>query len=350
MNKRVIFLMIATPIVWLVVIAPLTVLFSWWIPAISTLKSLGWSLLLAPVVSISIFSIFQLTSPVLKWPVTQLIGWTTILMNTIAACSLLLLFLPAPVVALITTILWLAAGCYGVWKAHDIKDTTLSINSEKLTNTYRIMHLSDIHAGSRRTAFVNKVVTQAMRQQPDIILITGDLLDSSVVDRGYLEPLSRFSCPVYLCLGNHERYVDLQSAISAIESNHVKVLRNESVTEDELEIIGIDDADNPTQVANVLPTINRTDNNYQILMYHKPQGFEFAASRQIDLMLSGHTHAGQVWPFGLLVKRQFPLIQGLYQQGTSTLYVSEGTGTWGPILRFGTKCEMTLITLSPQNK
>lgn len=341
--------MIATPIIWLVVVAPLTTLFSWWTPSVGTYKALGWSVLLAPVVSFSIFASFQTSNLYLKWPLTQLIGWTTVLMNVVAACCLLLLFLPTSTVALIATVLWLLIGSYAVWKAHDIKDTQLEIRSDKIKKPYKLMHLSDLHAGSRRSAFIEKVVNQAQRTQPDMVLITGDLLDSSAVDTKYLEPLSKFTCPVYLCLGNHERYVDLQNAIDAIKANNVQILRDESTIVGELEIIGIDDAENPTQVETVLPTIVRNTTLFQILMYHKPQGFEFAAANNTDLMLSGHTHAGQVWPFRVLVKRQFPLIKGEYRQQASTLYVSQGTGTWGPIMRLGTECEMTLVTLLPSN-
>jgi len=275
---------------------------------------------------------------------TQLIGCTTLLMNVIAACCVLLLFFPAPIVALIASIAWLLTTTYAIYKAHNIKNTNLSIRSEKIKKTYRLLHLSDVHAGSRSKSFVEKMVTQAMQQQPDIVFITGDLLDSSAVDASYLQPLKKFTCPVFLCLGNHERYVNLQNAIDAIKANNVHVLRDEF---DDLEIIGIDDAENHTQVEAVLPSINRSIGKFQILLYHKPQGFEFAADNNVDLMLSGHTHDGQIWPFGLLVRRQFPLISGEYQQSAATLYVSEGTGTWGPVMRFGTKSEMTLITLAP---
>jgi len=347
MKKRLIFLMIATPIIWLVVVAPLTTLFSWWTPSLDTFKALAWSVLLAPVVSFSIFASFQTSNLLLKWPLTQLIGWTTVLMNVVAVCWVLLFFLPGVTVALISTIAWLLIGAYAVRKAHDIKNTGLEIRSDKINKPCKLMHLSDVHAGSRRSAFIEKVVDQAIQKQPDIVVITGDLLDSSAVDSKYLQPLSKFSCPVYLCLGNHERYVDLQNAIDAIKANNVRVLRDESVVTADLEIIGIDDAENPAQVESVLPTIKRNTSLFQILLYHKPQGFEFAAANHTDLMLSGHTHAGQVWPFRVLVKRQFPLIKGVYQQNGSTLYVSQGTGTWGPIMRLGTECEMTLITLTP---
>lgn len=347
MSGRLKFLIAATPVIWLVVVAPLTVLFSWW-TGVSSGTALLWSVLAAPLVSMWFFLSVQTSRLLIKWPVTQLIGLTTILLNAVVLCSLLLIFLPASTVALITTVLWIVASSFAIWTAHNIRNTRISITSNKLKNTRRIVHLSDIHAGSRRSAFVDKVVTQAIEHKADAVFITGDLLDSSEVDTKYLQPLAKFTCPVYLCLGNHERYVNLQNAIDAIKANNVHVLRNETSTLGDIEVIGIDDADNADQVASELPLIKRSSDKYQILLYHRPQGFEVAANSGIDLMLSGHTHAGQVWPFGVLVKRQFPLIKGQHQHKNSTLYVSQGTGTWGPIMRLGTISEMTLIELNPE--
>lgn len=347
MKSRINFWLLATPVIWIVVVAPIAALLAWWL-SFSTLKVLAWSTLAAPLVCAWIFLSFQTSNLIIKWPATQLIGLATVLMNVVVVCCPLLLFLPSRSVALTATSLWVIISIYAIWKAHNVLDTSISVSSEKLKRSYRIMHLSDLHAGSRSKAFINKVTRQTMQHQPDIVLITGDVLDSSDVDTQYLEPLSQFTCPVYLCLGNHERYVDLQNAIDAIQANNVTILRSESALFDTLEIVGIDDADDPDQVAKELVKISRDKTRFQILMYHRPHGFKAAAANGIDLMLSGHTHAGQMWPFGLLVKRQFPLIKGRYQESSSTLYVSQGTGTWGPVMRLGTSSEMTLINLTPK--
>ncbi len=342
MNRRIRFLLISTPIIWLITAAPIAKLTSWWLST-SSLKALGWSLLAAPLVSLWIFLSFQTANIATKWPATQFIGLCTVLMNVVIFSSPLTLLMNSITVAVIATGLWILLSCYAVWKALNVENTHLKIESTKLSKGYRIMHLSDLHAGSRSSAFINRMVKQTNSLQPDLVFITGDLIDSSAVDSKYLQPLSGLNCPVYLCLGNHERYVNLEKAIMAIEANNIKVLRNESVTIEELEITGIDDEDNPAQVANTLPEIIRDDNNFQILLYHRPHGFEDAANAGIDLMLCGHTHAGQMWPFGILVKRQFPYIKGLYKSGDASLYVSQGTGTWGPTMRLGTSSEMTLI-------
>ena len=116
---------------------------------------------------------------------------------------------------------------------------------------------------------------------------------------------------------------------------------------DDIQFVGIDDSDNPGHVADTLPSIAMDKSKYRILLYHRPLGWEDAREHGIELMLSGHTHNGQIFPFNLLVKTRFKKIHGLYQNGGSALYVSPGTGTWGPIMRLGSVNEITCINLRP---
>jgi len=88
---------------------------------------------------------------------------------------------------------------------------------------------------------------------------------------------------------------------------------------------------------------------FKILLYHRPMGLEAAAEHGIDLMLTGHTHAGQIMPFNLVVKRVFAHVRGLATHGPTTLYVSPGTGTWGPVMRLGSRSEITCFELSGQS-
>ena len=125
------------------------------------------------------------------------------------------------------------------------------------------------------------------------------------------------------------------------------MLRNRSVEVDGLQFIGIDDHDNPAQVARVLPFLDVKDDHYSILLYHRPHGLADAQRHGIDLKISGHTHAGQIVPFHLAVNKVFEFRKGLYQLEDTYLYVNEGTGTWGPTLRLGTRSEITIFSLSP---
>jgi predicted MPP superfamily phosphohydrolase len=151
--------------------------------------------------------------------------------------------------------------------------------------------------------------------------------------------------PVYLSIGNHERYIGLDKVVPLLEEAGVRVLRNNSVLADGLQLIGIDDADDVHQVGRELANITLDPRCFKVLLYHRPLGWDAAVQANIDLTLSGHTHNGQIFPFNWLVKQQFKLITGLHRSGQCQLYVSPGTGTWGPVMRLGSRNEITCIDL-----
>ena len=113
-----------------------------------------------------------------------------------------------------------------------------------------------------------------------------------------------------------------------------------------VQLLGIDDAEPKTQVGKVLPYLTPLPDKFRILLYHRPDGAQDAADWGAHLMLCGHTHNGQIVPFNYLVRRVFPRICGLYDVDALKLYVSPGTGTWGPTLRLGSSSEITLIQLT----
>ena len=143
-------------------------------------------------------------------------------------------------------------------------------------------------------------------------------------------------------------YEDLDEILTRLERLGVNVLRSASVFHDtEVQVIGIDDMDDAGQVGRELGKLDVDTDRYVILLYHRPRGLEDAAAAGVDLMLSGHTHNGQIFPFNLIVRRVFEHIVGIYRHGSTTLYVSQGTGTWGPVLRFGTRAEITQFFVTP---
>lgn len=277
----------------------------------------------------------------------QLLGATTILLSVVIACIPLVWISDRTTTGITALIIWVLLCLYGVFCATAIKTISLNFSSKAISRKYKLIQISDVHIGSRSKQFLQRVVDKCNSHQPDGVLITGDLLDSSSVSTEELRPLADLSCRVWMCLGNHERYVDLQAAIAAVETNGVEILRNRSVRFNELCILGIDDADDNRQVGRMLPQIDWPADAYTILLYHRPSGWDDAVAHSVDLMLSGHTHGGQIWPFGLLVKLQFRRMLGLFSQANQHLYVSAGTGTWGPTLRLGTRCEMAVIEIGP---
>ena len=108
-----------------------------------------------------------------------------------------------------------------------------------------------------------------------------------------------------------------------------------------------DAAHSDAQVARQLAAIDVHDHKFVLLLYHRPRGHEDAAAAGVDLMISGHTHAGQIVPFNLIVNRVFEQAAGLFRHEDSHLYVSTGTGTWGPVMRLGTRSEITLFEITP---
>ena len=236
---------------------------------------------------------------------------------------------------------------YASWNAQQLTVSQIELSAKNHCISLRICQLSDIHLGSRGIGYLRRIVAQVNACQPDVIMITGDLIDVRDLSYEELGPLGKLKAPIFFCTGNHERYVDLERIDERLRSLGVHVLRNTGETFKDMYIVGIDDAESPQQVAHILPTIApASPDKYTVLLYHRPHGLEDAAQAGVDLMLSGHTHNGQIVPFDWLVRRFFPRIQGRYDMGTTTLYVSPGTGTWGPIMRLGSRNEITILDLN----
>lgn len=206
-----------------------------------------------------------------------------------------------------------------------------------------LVQISDVHIGSRSPRLLKRIVERVNALQPDYVLITGDLIDFAGISRVELAPLGEFRAPAFFAIGNHERYVDLAAIDERLRSLGVIVLRDEAQTHGPFQFIGIDDVDTAAKITAPLSRIVLSKQHYGVLLYHRPDGFDASAARGIPLMLAGHTHAGQLFPFNFLVKRIYPRMRGLHEIDGSRMYVSPGTGTWGPILRIGSRSEITLI-------
>lgn len=228
---------------------------------------------------------------------------------------------------------------------------TIHLTSTKVTAPVRFVQITDVHIGSRHRRFLERIVFRINRLEPDFVCITGDFIDQPGVPETNLISLRSILCPIYFSTGNHERYEDLDAILPRLERLGVNVLRSRSLDfSDEVQVIGIDDMDDAEQVARELADINVDTDKYVVLLYHRPRGLEAAAEHGVDLMLSGHTHNGQIFPFNFVVGRVFERIVGMYEHDGARLYVSQGTGTWGPVLRLGTRAEITEFIISPETK
>jgi len=281
----------------------------------------------------------------LRWLWMQMLGLGTVLMSLVFVGSLFTLLINPQTIGQIVLVAWVLLSALAIWRATNIKPRHLGFTNSQAINSLRVVQISDVHVGSRSSAFLRKVVSQVNQHKPDIVVITGDLLDASTVSTKDLAALGQINCSAFMCIGNHERYVDLDKALESIAAHGVTILRDESFTINGVQLIGIDDRDQPDALPSVLDSIKIDPALFSILLYHRPDGWQAALDKNIRLTLAGHTHAGQMFPFGFLVKRKYPNMAGLFTKQGKSLYVSVGTGTWGPIFRLGTQCEMTIIDL-----
>ncbi len=226
-----------------------------------------------------------------------------------------------------------------------IKPVSIDAQGHPLSNR-RIAQISDVHVGSRSGRLLRRVVRKVNNAQPNLVVITGDLIDFRNISEQELAALQQLAAPAFFVIGNHERYVDLEAICERLTRLNIRVLRNESLDLGDIQLVGIDDAESKTQVRNTLPRISPHPDRYKVVLYHRPDGAEDAARWGANLMLCGHTHHGQIVPFNFVVRRVFPKISGLYRVGDLQLYVSPGTGTWGPILRLGSRSEIGIMELN----
>lgn len=240
--------------------------------------------------------------------------------------------------------------------------------------TFSIAHLTDIHIGpTLGKEFVNRMVDATLALNPDMVVITGDLVDGSVDQlREEVEPLRRLQARygVFFVTGNHEYYSGADAWVAHLTGLGIRVLRNEHVVIGDagtgnagkgeakkgfLNLAGVDDyrAESmlPGHGQDIAKALEGCDPRLPtVLLAHQPKAYPEAVARGVDLMLSGHVHGGQIVPFNWLTRLDQPLVKGLYRRGESFIYVSEGTGFWGPPMRIGTRCEIALLELQGEIK
>lgn len=227
----------------------------------------------------------------------------------------------------------------------------------KSASGYRIVQLSDVHVGPTiGRGFIDDVVRRVNALEADMVVITGDLVDGSVEElREHVAPLAglRAKDGVFFVTGNHEYYSGADAWIAHLGTLGIRVLRNEHVSiggADGFDLAGIDDASahqfGNGHGADLRRALDGRDaSRAVVLLAHQPKAIVHAAKLGVDLQLSGHTHGGQLFPFNYLVRLQQPFVAGLDALGAAQIYVSRGTGYWGPPMRLGAPAEITELEL-----
>lgn len=253
----------------------------------------------------------------------------------------------------------LATVGYGLAEAADPRVTRTTVTLERLPRQFdgvRVALVSDLHVGpARGPELVEDVVDDIRAQEPDMVVLAGDLTDGTVELVGDdLAPLRRLSAPlgVFAVSGNHEYYVDDGGRwLDFWDDLGVTVLRNERRSVERggasIDVVGITDATAPAPYEPDLDRAlaGRDADRLAFLVAHQPrQAFE-ATDRGVDVQVSGHTHAGQIWPIRYLVPLQQPTVEGLDTVGSTTVYTTRGAGAWGPPVRVGAPPEIAVLEL-----
>ena len=245
------------------------------------------------------------------------------------------------------------AGLYGVFNASWTRITRTTVRLANLPAAWhgrRAALISDVHLGHvRNGSFLRRLVAKILREEPDAIFVAGDLYDGTAIDaRRAAEPLSELVAPhgVYFVAGNHEQFGDDSKYLNAIAAAGVRVLSNEKVEVDGLQIIGVPyrSAAQHGRFASVLQEIGLDRDRASILLTHAPDHPEIAEAAGVSLQLSGHTHLGQFLPWSWMARRIYrQFVYGLSRIGKMQVFTSSGAGTWGPPLRLGSNPEIVML-------
>ncbi len=284
---------------------------------------------------------------------------------------------PKMTLGILALIFSLAYSFFGVWNARHPSVKTLEVEIKNLPEEWKgkkAIQLSDLHLGAiQGKKFAEALIATVNNLGADIIFITGDLFDGSGADLEYFaQAVDKLKSEkgTYLITGNHEVYLGKKKTLAALKKTHINILENKSVEIDKLQIAGVGYPDfGEVRKPGFLKKLEGfQEGKPTILLYHAPASLvaesENTSERQADiyfspkvnfteakesgvnLQLSGHTHNGQIFPFTLLVKFIYDGFNyGLKKDGDFSLYVTSGTGTWGPPMRTGSRSEIVLFEL-----
>jgi hypothetical protein len=277
----------------------------------------------------------------LAWPlgIAQLPAWSALAVVVVAA-------------------LFMAIGIFNARRTARVREVDVPVPGlPAALNGFTIAQISDIHVGPTiKRAYLQAIVDAVNALQADAVAVTGDLVDGRVQDLApHVAPLAalRSRHGTFFVTGNHEYYSGADEWIAELQRLGVQVLINEHVVLEHggatLVLAGVADPSahhfNPRHRSDPQRAMHGApaDAGVRVLLAHQPRSAAAAAQAGFDVQLSGHTHGGQYWPWNLFVRLQQPYTAGLHRLQKLWVYVSRGTGYWGPPVRFGAPSEITRL-------
>jgi len=238
-----------------------------------------------------------------------------------------------------------------------VRETEIKI--PRLTSELTIMQITDAHIGLLYgQKYLSKIVAATNSKAPDFVVITGDLTETeAALKEGTLDSLAKLNAPTFFVEGNHDNYTGIENVIKIMGKQNVRVLHNEVIETHGIQLIGLDylkaddetfemhSLENKHTVKSVLAEIQLKDMP-AVLISHNPTGVKYAAAAGVDLMVSGHTHKGQIFPFSIFAKLMFPFYGGLYRHENTQVFVSSGVGGIIARMRLGSFNEINLLKLT----
>jgi predicted MPP superfamily phosphohydrolase len=309
------------------------------------------------------FLAFRYSNPPVRWLYTGAASWLGIFYLLILAATLSwilfglakLIRFPLDGQLLIEILIGMAliASAYGFINSGVIRITRINLHLPGLSSQWKgktAVWVSDTHLGQvRNDGFAMHLASMVQNLNPDIVFVGGDLYDGEAVDVDkVIEPFSRISAPygTYFITGNHEEFYDNSKYLQAVRRAGMRVLYNEMINLDGLQIIGVDyrDSRREEQFRTILEKMGIDRHKPSLLLKHAPLNLNVAKEQGVSLQLSGHTHRGQVFLFRFITSRVYQGYDyGLKWFGNLLVYTSSGAGTWGPPMRLDTKPEMVVI-------
>jgi predicted MPP superfamily phosphohydrolase len=281
-------------------------------------------------------------------------GISFYILTFIAIYWLISLFynIPGEIAGVTIILLTIILSSYSLVNSLFLAVNHIEIPLKHLQSDLKVVQLSDIHIGSiRNSTYMEKIVNKTNEQKPEIVFITGDMVDGSArLHTNTFSAINKIKAPVFFITGNHETYEGLDEVFRVLRNTDMKILRDELVECKGIQIIGVEYSYESDHMENVISKLKIDPKTPSIMLYHLPRELKTVANAGIGLQLSGHTHAGQMFPFNYLVRLMFRYMHGIYTYNETYLYVSPGTGTWGPPMRLGSRCEITVINLKVKNQ